>query len=248
MPENLEIAALLLIFLLAGTVKGVIGLGLPTVSLTLVTLLFDLPTAMALMLLPSLLTNIWQAVAGTDTLAVASRLLPHLVTAGATVLIGGILFNLVRVEWMVGLLGLLILTYAILNLGGVRFRTAPQDEKRRGVVAGAMNGVLAGMTGSFVVPGVIYLQSLDMPRQMFVQAMGMLFSISTLALAITLWLNGLLDQSLSGLSLVAVVPALIGMPLGRWLGKHIPDSQFRKLFFGSLAVMGALVLLRAIGV
>ena len=48
-------------FLLAGLVKGVIGLGLPTVSLAILTVALDLPSAMVLLLVPSfqyfLITN-----------------------------------------------------------------------------------------------------------------------------------------------------------------------------------------------
>ena len=51
-------------FCIAGFVKGMVGLGLPTVSLGLLSLFVDLPTAMALLVMPSLLTNIWQAIVG----------------------------------------------------------------------------------------------------------------------------------------------------------------------------------------
>ena len=83
-PNYLIIAT----FLLAGIVKGVIGLGLPTVSLALLALVFDLPSAMALLLVPSLVTNFWQALAGPQTRAVFIRLWPFLLTAGLTIWIG----------------------------------------------------------------------------------------------------------------------------------------------------------------
>ena len=52
------------IFALGGLVKGVAGFGLPTVGLGLLALSRPLPEAMALMLLPTIATNIWQALAG----------------------------------------------------------------------------------------------------------------------------------------------------------------------------------------
>ena len=51
-------------FVIAGGVKGVIGLGLPSVSLGLLTATLDLPTAMALMIAPSFFTNSYQATVG----------------------------------------------------------------------------------------------------------------------------------------------------------------------------------------
>ena len=72
------------------------------------------------------------------------------------------------------------------------------------VLAGATNGVLTGMTGSYVVPGVLYLQALGMPRDTFVQAMGVLFTVSTLALGASLAGYGLLPADLTGLSAAAL--------------------------------------------
>ena len=61
-------------FLLAGMVKGVIGLGLPAVSLGLLTVAFDLPSAMSLLLVPSFVTNLWQALVGAHGKATLRRL------------------------------------------------------------------------------------------------------------------------------------------------------------------------------
>ena len=47
------LSIIIFVFLLAGTVKGVIGLGLPTVSLAILTIAMDLTSAMALLLIPS---------------------------------------------------------------------------------------------------------------------------------------------------------------------------------------------------
>jgi len=246
MPEITEITLVLLIFLLAGTVKGVIGLGLPTVSLALMTALSDLPSAMALMLLPSLVTNLWQGFSDRYTRVLLTRLWPLLVTAGLAVFAGTLLFKRSSVEGLTALLGLLVLSYALISLSGFKLSLQPDKERQWGVVVGCINGVLTGLTGSFVVPGVIYLQSLGLPRAMFVQSMGLLFSVATLALACSLWINNLLDQSLTTLSMWAVLPALLGMPIGRLIGKRIPDTHFRKLFFGSLAIIGIVLLIRSL--
>ena len=53
-----------LTFVLAGGVKGVIGLGLPTVSLAILTATLGLHSAMALLVAPSLVINVWQALVG----------------------------------------------------------------------------------------------------------------------------------------------------------------------------------------
>ncbi|MEM6623442.1 MAG: hypothetical protein AAF674_14530 [Pseudomonadota bacterium] len=77
-------------FLLAGTVKGVIGLGLPTISLAILTATLDLKTAMALMLVPSAVTNLWQGAVGGQAVALLRANWAFFATATAAVGLGGL--------------------------------------------------------------------------------------------------------------------------------------------------------------
>ncbi|MFZ0847366.1 MAG: sulfite exporter TauE/SafE family protein, partial [Pseudolabrys sp.] len=61
-------------YLLAGFTKGVIGLGLPTVAIGLLGLMMTPAQAAAILVLPSLVTNIWQFTAGGGLLALVRRL------------------------------------------------------------------------------------------------------------------------------------------------------------------------------
>ncbi|MBN9265741.1 MAG: sulfite exporter TauE/SafE family protein, partial [Hyphomicrobium sp.] len=51
------------VFVLAGLTKGVIGLGLPTISMGLLALVMPPVQAAALLALPSFVTNFWQMAA-----------------------------------------------------------------------------------------------------------------------------------------------------------------------------------------
>ncbi len=88
MSDPWTLTAIAATFLLAGTVKGIIGLGLPTVSLGLLAAVLDLTTAMALMVVPSLVTNVWQASAGGGGRAIVRRIWPFLLMATVTVWLG----------------------------------------------------------------------------------------------------------------------------------------------------------------
>ena len=233
-------------FLLAGAVKGVIGLGLPTVSLALLTVALGLPEAMHLLLVPSLVTNIWQAAVGGHGAAVLRRAWPFLAMAGATVWLGAGALTRVDLAVLSGLLGLLLMVYAGAGLAGRQFALAPGAERWAGPLAGAANGVLTGMTGSFVVPGVMYLQALGLPREALIQAMGMLFTVSTLALAAALGGNGLLTAELGTLSAAALLPAIVGMAAGRRIRKTLPERLFRRVFFAALLALGAYIAVAAL--
>ena len=198
-------------FLLAGIVKGVIGLGLPTVSLGLLTIAFDLTSAMALLIVPSFVTNCWQSLVGGHGAAIVRRTWSFLLTATATIWIGAMALSRVELPLLSGLLGALLVAYSALNLAGVRPGIPRHRELLLGPVFGAANGLLTGMTGSFVVPGVLFLQAIGLPRDALLQAMGILFTLSTVALALALGGNGLLTPKLALVSIAAVLPAAQNM-------------------------------------
>jgi uncharacterized membrane protein YfcA len=229
-------------FLLAGFVKGVIGLGLPTVSLALLTVATDLPSAMALLLVPSFVTNVWQAMVGGNTRVILLRLWPFLLMATVTVWLGAIALSHLELPLLSALLGVLLVTYAVIALSGFRITVVTKNEKWVGPLLGAMNGVLTGMTGSFVVPGVMFLQAIGLSRDMLIQAMGMLFTVSTLALAIALQSNHLLTSQHGIASAGAMLPAIAGMILGQRVRKKLPEPLFRKVFFVSLLILGIYIM------
>lgn len=230
-------------FLFAGTVKGVIGLGLPAVSLGLLTASFGLEAAMALMLAPSFVTNAWQAVAGGHLLFVLRRTRLFLVLAIIAVWPGVAFGSVWESESLASLLGCLLILY---GLSGLASRRAPMSTAQKpclALLAGAANGVLAGLTGSFVVPGVPYLQSLSLSRDQLVQAMGVLFTCSTVVLAAALAAEGRLPRQAGFASALAVVPALFGMAVGKTVRAHLSESAFRRIFFASLILLGAYILI-----
>ncbi len=247
-PETLLIVTAT--FLLAGAVKGVIGLGLPTVSLGILTAAIDLPTAMALLLGPSFVTNFWQGAVGGRAREICLRVWPFLLFAVILVPVGALALSGLDVAWLSALLGALLIIYGGLSLAGFRLAIQPGDERWSGPLFGAVNGILTGMTGSFVVPGVMYLQALGLPRDALVQAMGILFTLSTLALGLALGRNELLSAEQGWLSALAVIPAIVGMVLGQQLRSILSEVVFRRVFFASLLVLGGYIAwnaLRALG-
>ncbi|MCZ7565653.1 MAG: sulfite exporter TauE/SafE family protein [Burkholderiales bacterium] len=245
MTEPLVILAIAATFLLAGTVKGVIGLGLPSVSLGLLTATLDLTTAMALLVVPSLVTNVWQAAVGGHGRAILRRTWPFLLPATATVWIGAAALTRVDLALLSALLGALLVAYAALDLAGVRLAIAARREPWAAPLLGAANGVLAGMTGSFVVPGILYLRAIGLSREMLVQALGILFSLSTVALALALQGNRLLTPELGVASAAAVIPAVAGMVAGQRVRRRLSEARFRRVFLVAMLVLGAYIIGKA---
>lgn len=234
------------VFVLAGTVKGVIGLGLPTFSMALLALWMTPAQAVALLVLPSLVTNVWQA----GPWRTLGPLLKRLGGMQAGV-VGGTLAGV----WLWGapsgrsgalLLGLALIGYAAWGLAGRNVRVPAAHEGCLGPVLGALTGLLTALTGVFVIPAVPYLQGLGLDKDALVQAMGLSFTSSTLALAAGLWWAGS-DASAGAMASLAMLPAaLLGMVLGGWLRQRMPVLVFRRCFFIGLAALGLWMAGRAV--
>lgn len=234
------------IFLLAGLVKGVIGMGLPTVAMGLLALVLPPAEAAAIVVVPSLVTNVWQLLAGPRFTALARRLWPMM--AGVTV--GTIAAAGVIAGDTSGLaeacLGAALALYAVVGLSGVKLIVASRQERWMAPAIGAATGLVTGATGVFVIPAVPYLQAIGLERDELIQALGLSFTVSTIALALGLLrVDAWQTQSL-GLSTLALVPALVGMQLGRTLRRRIAPARFRTVFFAGLLLLGLYLALRGL--
>ncbi|MDJ0390121.1 TSUP family transporter [Roseomonas sp. E05] len=228
------------VFFLAGLVKGVVGLGLPTVAIGLLGLFLPPAEAAALLVLPSLLTNLWQGAWGGALLPLLRRLAPLLlgILAGAGLAaLAGLGLGESGARTARQTLGVALLLYGLLGLSERRFTLPPGATGWAGAASGAATGLLTAATGVFVLPAVPYLQALGLERQRLLQGMGLAFSASTLALAATLSRHAALGGAELGASALALAPALLGMALGQRL--RLPPMLFRRVFFASLVALGA---------
>ncbi|MBF4210609.1 MULTISPECIES: sulfite exporter TauE/SafE family protein [Pseudomonas] len=230
-------------FVLAGAVKGVIGLGLPTIAMGLLGMAMSPAQAAALLIVPSTLTNLWQLAFGGHLRALLKRLWPMLAMIFVGTLLGSAWLGINSGEWAARALGGALLAYALYGLFGRAVRLAAAHEPWLGPLCGLSTGVITAATGVFVIPAVPYLQSLGLSRDEMVQALGLSFSVSTLALAIGLAGQDALGAQALGASLLVLAPALLGMLGGQWLRQRISAELFKRCFFIGLALLGAHLLL-----
>lgn len=243
----IETAAILFAtFLLAGAVKGVVGMGFPAVSLAILTLSFGLEYAMALMIVPSLLTNIWQAVTGGALGVILKRLWALLVMILVGVWIGTWLLALSDAHLLSALLGVLLLAYAIYGLASPSLPSVGRHERWVSPVVGVVNGIVTGVVGTFFMPSVPYLQMLALKRDDMVQAMGVVFAVSTAGLALSLSGFGFVTGETAAWSVAGVVPAVVGMMVGRRIRQRLDENRFRQILLGALLVLGVAIVVRAL--
>jgi len=248
MPTTWSTETILLLvfaFLLGGIVKGVIGTGLPTIALALITATIGIREGMAIILLPSILTNIQQGLFGGHLIYTFKRSWTFLLATFFTIWIGAALLVKIDISFFSGLLGVILLTYSTFGLLAKKLPKPAKAEKWLSPLVGGINGLLTGMTGSSVIPGVLYLQSLDLGRHRLVQTMGLLFLTSSTTLAFALQKNELLTPALLQLSALSFIPAYIGMLVGVRIRHRISDGLFRQLFFIFMLILGCYIVIRA---
>ncbi|KPB85228.1 hypothetical protein BTW15_23475 [Pseudomonas syringae pv. tomato] len=231
-------------FLLAGTVKGVIGLGLPTVAMGLLGLVMLPPQAAALLIIPSAFTNVWQLATGGSLRPLLKRLWPMLSMIFIGTCAGAFWLGMSGSHSMTRALGAALLLYALSGLFLPTLQVAEAAERWLGPLGGFVTGVIASATGVFVIPVVPYLQALGLERNELVQALGLSFTVSTAALAVGLSWNGALGGTELGASLLALAPALLGMLLGQWLRQRISAVLFKRLFFIGMGLLGLHLLIK----
>jgi uncharacterized membrane protein YfcA len=234
------------VFVLAGFVKGVVGLGLPAISMGLLALVMPPADAASVLILPTVATNIWQMAAGPSLKPVAARLWP--------VMLGVICGTLAGAGWLVDthghygttLLGAALALYALSGLAAIRFTVGPATEPWLGPIVGLITGLVAAATGVFAMPAVIYLQAIGIEKEDLVQALGLSFTVSSLALAINLASVSALNLSLGPASIGALAVACIGMWLGQVLRLRLRPETFRLTFLIGLLALGLYLIARSV--
>jgi uncharacterized membrane protein YfcA len=240
------VAIIALTFLLAGFVKGVIGLGLPTVAIGILGLLMAPTEAAALLIVPSLVTNVWQLAAGRNFRPLLRRLWPLLIGICVGTLAGIALFSAARGPHATAILGGSLLLYGAVGMAPLRLSVPARMEKLLAPLVGTSTGIVAAVTGVFVIPAVPYLQALELERDDLVQALGLALTVSTIALGAGLAHIGTLHPSVAGASLLALVPTLGGMLLGQWVRTRISPAVFRRCFFLGMLALGCHLLVQAL--
>ncbi|MGC3980204.1 MAG: sulfite exporter TauE/SafE family protein [Steroidobacteraceae bacterium] len=243
----LESAAFVaLVFFVAGWVKGVVGMGLPTVAMGALGVVMAPVQAAALLVVPSLVTNIWQFAVGAATVSVTKRFASMVVLVCVGTAFGIQFLTSGSSRWPSVALGAVLALYALLALFLPKFTVPPQSESVLSPVVGAVTGVISGATGVFLVPAVPYLSALDLGKDELVQAFGLFATVATIALAIGLSVRSSYSSTSLLASLLAVIPALIGMFAGQRARGRIDPVAFKRWFLFAMLLLGCYMVLRGL--
>jgi uncharacterized membrane protein YfcA len=246
MSEFTLAAFIAAVFLLAGGIKGVLGLGLPTVAMGLLSVVMTPAEAAGILVIPALVTNVWQVALGPGLLMLLRRF--------AWMIVATVIGTFSTVEFLMtssastaaAALGAVLAAYGIYGLVGPRFEIPPRWERWLAPLVGFATGVLNGATGVFVIPAAPYLASLRLDKEELVQSLGVNAFVCPLALAAALFVHGQFRMGVAGSWVVALLFSLAGMYVGQIVRERAAEQVFRRGFFVGLLALGTYMCLRGL--
>lgn len=233
-------------FLVAGTVKGVAGVGLPMTALGILTFTTDPRTAVILAIVPIFLANLWQFLRAGDVRDALRRYWPFMVTMVPGIPLTLALTSDVSPNLLMAVLGVVFVVFVAINVT----RRMPQIPDRLDLPVqlgfGALAGVLGGLTSLWLPAIVVYLSGRDAPKEEFVRATGLLLFAGSIPLFLGYVAEGYLTGPLALVSLGVMIPTLAGLLLGERLRRRLSEQTFRNILMVVFLLIGLNLIRRAI--
>lgn len=238
-PGLILLAAAVTLF--AGFVKGAVGFAMPMIMMSAFAALMPAPVALALLILPTFVTNIAQAfrqgrAAAWDS---AREFRWHILPMVAALALSAQFAERIPAAWMAGLLGAPILGFALWQLAGRRMTLRIEHRRRAEVGLGIIGGLYGGISGIWGPPLIVLLLSLHVEKRAMLRVQGVVFLIGSVALFAAHLRSGVLNGQTLPLSALMVVPAMAGNRIGLAVQDRLDAGKFRRWTLILLALTGA---------
>lgn len=229
-----------------GVVKGVISIGLPLVGLPLLMLAVDVPTAVNLLMVPILLSNLVQAVEGPDTWAILRRFLPILIPLAIGTYFGAALLASLDQRVLLFAVGGFTLVFGMIGLLQPRLVVSPALERWLGPPIGLVSGLIGGMSTLFGPVMTLFVVGLKLPPNVFVKGISILYTTAGAVLMIGGAAHGTAGPRDMMISAAGMIPVYGGMLLGQRLRHRLNAERFRLLVLITVVVTGANIIRTAL--
>jgi uncharacterized membrane protein YfcA len=235
-----------LALLVAGIVKGTIGIGLPTTALGIMTIVMAPRVAIAYLLVPMLVSNAWQVHRAGQAKQTALRYLPFAVALVIGVWVTIYLTYDVSDRILFGVLGGAIVVFVLINVTAWAPYIPDHLARPMQYILGAIAGVLGGLTSVWAPPMVIYLTARKVPMAEFVRASGLLIFIGSVPLAAGYFAQGLVDIQTFGASVALLVPTFAGFVIGERFRGRADEVTLRRILLAVFFLMGLNLIRRSV--
>ena len=234
----------LFIFFLGGLVKGTIGVGLPTVTLTLLSFLFDIKDSISFILIPVILTNLFQMLDGKNLRFIFKQTKFFLVSSVIFIIPGFFILRAVNSKTILLILASLLIINSCLVLFNKIIVFKKYKSFQVQFIIGGLTGMTTGITSIYTIPFVFLIQSLNFNKDKLIQLMGLTFFLYSFCQFILFYSFSMISHQGMLFSSIACVPILAGLSAGKYLRKILSERLFKNLFNYMLLISGVVIILK----
>lgn len=235
--EHLALA--LVVASLAGVVKGMVGFAMPMILISGLGSFLAPELALAGLMLPTLVTNIWQGLRDGLRAALASlgRFRLFLAVGAVCLFASAQLVGVLPAGVLLTAIGVPLVVFSIWQLLGQPL-TLRAASRRIEVAMAVLGGSLGGLSGVWGPPVVVYLTALGTPKAEQMRIQGVLYLLGSIALVAAHTGSGVVTPESMAFSASLVPAALAGMWVGYRLQDRIDQAAFRRATLAVLLLAG----------
>ncbi len=246
MPLPAEIAIVCVCLFMGGLLKGATGAGAPVLAVPALATFFDVRFAVVTMLVANLSTNSWQGWRFRRHLPDKRFVLPFIIGGGIGVIAGSLLLVSLPQRWLALAVALAVFAYIGMRLAKPHWQLDLATGTRLALPAGALSGLLQGASGLSAPASLSFLNALRFDRPTFIAAISALFTTFTAIQFVTLVLAGLVTPYGFMISVGALIPVSLAMPVGAWLARHLSPVVFDRIILAFLGVLALKLFMDAV--
>ena len=232
-------------FLVAGIIKGTIGIGLPTTAIGILSQFTDVRLAITLAVLPIVAGNAWQMFRSGNIFSTARRYATFAVALIIVLFVTAVTVTNVPTQALVVMLGTVIVLFSLVSLSFTPPRLPDSWDRPAQAVSGVAAGILGGLTAIWAPPVLIYFLSRRIEKDEFIRATALLLLAGSLPLLAGYLVNGQLLGETGKLSALLIIPTLVGFTFGEYLRSKLNADRFRAAVLVMFLLMGLNLLRRA---
>ena len=236
----------ILAFVMAGTVKGILGIGVPVVSVSMLSLVIDVSMAVALLPVPIILGNLYQSLFGGHLRATFRRFGLLILAVVIGTFAGARLLAEIDQRILLGVVGAAVLLFAVTAFIPRSAHLGPRAERWLCAPVGFLGGLLGGMTTFFGPPLIMFLFALNLHKDEFVGTISTIYLCAGVPLAVGLGVFGVMGAREYLWSAAAAVPVFAGVLIGQWMRTRISQTAFRNGLLLMMVVVGVRLIYRAV--
>ena len=235
-----------LAFFVAGVVKGVIGSGLPTTAITIMTFFVSPLMALGLNLIPMTVTNIWQFSKADNPRELIKNYKYFAISLVVFILITSFYANQIGDNVVRLIFAVAVLLFVSLQIFGFNFKMNPKRDSLWQSSLGTLGGIFGGAASIWAVPVTMYLLMKNVKPKQFVDVSGCLIMIGCLPVSIGYIATGVFQPNMFIYGALGSVIGILGFQIGEKLRNKLNAKTFKNLLLIFFSISAINMIIRSL--